>query len=269
MKTDGSESQRIKILIDILREMESAVIAFSGGADSSFLLKAAALAGIKVLAVTGFSPTMSQRDFEDAKEMAAGVGVPHVIIETHELGIDEFRENPPDRCYYCKDELFRKLKGIASSEGYRFVLDGSNLDDLDDWRPGRRAAVEHGVRSPLVEAALRKEDVRRLSLELNLTSWNRPSSPCLSSRFPYGEPITIEALRRVEAAEDFLRSLGVGELRVRHHGDMARVEVRGEDIGEMLSPETRVKVVERFKALGYKFVTLDLEGFISGKMNGL
>ncbi len=267
MNTGCSAAPKLNVLIDILKEMQSAVIAYSGGVDSAFLLKAAALSGIRTLAVTGVSPTMPQQDFLDAREAAQGMGIPHRVIETSEVESDDFRKNPPDRCYYCKSELFGRLRGIAGSEGYRHVIDGSNLDDLDDWRPGRRAASEHQVRSPLMEAGLRKEDIRSLSRELDLPTWDKPSSPCLSSRFPYGEPITVDALKRVESAEKFLRSLGFRELRVRHHGDTARIELREEDIFKMLKPEIRLPVTEKLRALGYTFITLDLEGFRSGKLN--
>jgi len=267
VNTGCSTAPKLSLLIDILKEMQSAVIAYSGGVDSTFLLKASALSGIRTLAVTGVSPAMPEQDLLDAGKAAHLMGISHRVIETSEVDSDDFRKNPPDRCYYCKSELFGRLKGIAESEGYRHVIDGSNLDDLDDWRPGRRAASENNVRSPLTEAGLRKKDIRSLSRELDLPTWDKPSSPCLSSRFPYGEPITVDALRRVESAEKFLRSLGFGELRVRHHGDTARVELREEEIPEMLKPEIRMLVTEKLRALGYHFVTLDLEGFRSGKLN--
>lgn len=254
-------------LISILNGMESAVIAYSGGVDSTFLLKTATISGIKTLAVTGYSPTMPEHDFLNAKEMAQGMGVDHMIIETSELESDDFSKNPPDRCFHCKDELFGKLKLMAESEGYKFVLDGSNLDDLDDYRPGRKAAAKHSIRSPLIEAGLTKDDIRRLSFELGLPTWDKSSSPCLSSRFPYGEPITIEALRQIEAAESFLKSFGFKDLRVRHHKDIARIELREDDIHKMLDPEIRRTVSGKLKALGYKFISLDLEGFKSGRLN--
>jgi uncharacterized protein len=262
-----STTPKLGSLISILNGMESAVIAYSGGVDSTFLLKTATISGIKTLAVTGYSPTMPEHDFLNAKEMAQGMGVDHMIIETSELESDDFSKNPPDRCFHCKDELFGKIKQIALSSGYSFVLDGSNLDDLDDWRPGRKAAAKHDIRSPLIEAGLRKDDIRRLSFELDLPTWNKPSSPCLSSRFPYGEPITIESLKKVESAESILRSLGFKELRVRHHNDIARIELREKDIQKMLDPEIRRTVSQKLKALGYKFVSLDLEGFKSGRLN--
>ena len=258
---------RLDRLVTILGDMGSAVIAFSGGVDSTFLLKAAALSGMKALAVTGNSPTMPGQDLLDAKAAVEAIGLPHMVIETSEFEKDDFRKNPPDRCFHCKSELFCRLRDIAELEGYAHLLDGSNLDDADDWRPGRKAALENGVRSPLMEAGLRKEDVRDLSRALRLRTWDKPSSPCLSSRFPYGESITVEALRRVEEAEKFLKSFGFRELRVRHHGDTARIELREEDIIRMLDPGIRTAVTERLRSLGYAFVSLDLEGFRSGKMN--
>jgi uncharacterized protein len=248
--------------------MESAVIAYSGGCDSTFLLKAAVLSGMRILAVTGQSPTIPEHDVIDAREIAQTMDVHHIVIATSELEIADFRKNPVNRCYYCKDHLFGKLKEIAVTAGYRFIIDGSNVDDLGDWRPGRKAALNHGIRSPLIEAGLRKHDIRRSSRELGLPTWNKPSSPCLSSRFPYGMPITIEGLRQVEAAEKFLKSFGFEELRVRHHKDIARIEVKEADIQKMLAPEIRSAVNNYLRSLGFAFVTLDLEGFRSGRLNG-
>jgi uncharacterized protein len=267
MVDDPLIQAKLNPLENILKEMESVVLAFSGGVDSTFLLKIATLSHVRTMAVIGVSPTMPDQDFRDAEEMVKALNVPYRIIETSELESAYFRGNPPDRCFHCKNELFGKLSEIAESEGYRFVMDGSNLDDLDDWRPGRRAAAKYGVRSPLAEAGLRKQDIRGLSCELGLPTWDKPSSPCLSSRFPYGEPITVDALKRVQAAENFLKSLGFRELRVRHCGDTARIELREDEIPKMLQPEIKAPVVERLMALGYKFVTLDLEGFRSGKLN--
>jgi uncharacterized protein len=267
MFDDPVMQAKLTPLINILAEMKSAVIAYSGGVDSTFLVKVASVSQMKFKAVIGFSPTMPDQDFRDAKDMVRSLGVPYSIIERSELDLKNFRENPPDRCFYCKNELFEKLGGIAESEGFRFVADGSNLDDLDDRRPGRKAAIKHGVRSPLVEAGLGKADIRRLSRELGLPVWNKPSSPCLSSRFPYGQPITAKDLSRVEAAESFLKSFGFGELRVRHCGDTARIELKTDDITRILDPEIRGRIVEKLRTIGYEFVALDLEDFRSGKLN--
>lgn len=258
---------KLEKLIDILENMGSAVLAYSGGVDSSFLLRAMKIAGIKSLAVTSVSETMPEDDLLFSKKIAEETGIEQRIIKTDELKIENFIKNPPDRCFYCKDELFGKLREIARVEGYSFVLDGSNLDDTNDWRPGKRAALKHGIRSPLIEAGLSKKEIREISLKLNLLSWDRPSSPCLASRFPYGEPITSEALKQVADAEKFLRSFGFKELRVRHHGDAARIELKEEDIKRILVSDVRKAVIEKFKSLGYGFISLDLEGFRSGKLN--
>lgn len=268
ISTDSPTSEALKRLLDILSGMESAVIAYSGGVDSTLLLKAAALSGIKTMAVTGVSPTLPEQDLSDAKEMVKAIGIPHMVIETSELENTDFSKNPVNRCFYCKDGLFGKLKELAAKKGYRFVLDGSNSDDLNDWRPGKQAAEQHGVRSPLAEAGLGKEEIRSLSYELRLSTWDKPASPCLSSRFPYGEPITRKSLRQVETAEKFLKTLGFKELRVRHNKDTARIELKEEDIVKMLIPVIRKSVTDELKALGYKFICLDLEGFRSGKLNG-
>lgn len=260
-------NNKFEKLIEMLKNMDSAVLAYSGGVDSTFLLKAMQLAGIKSLAVTAVSETMPEDDFLFAKKMAEKIGIDHRLIQTDELKIKRFVENPPERCFYCKDELFGKLKAIAASEGYRFVLDGSNLDDMADWRPGRKAALDHRVRSPLIEAGINKNEIRKLSKGLNLPTWDKPSSPCLASRFPYRETITRKGLKQVSGAEKFLRSIGFIEFRVRHHRDTARIELREKDIKKILTPDVRKAIIKKLKSLGYKFITVDLEGFRSGRMN--
>lgn len=260
-------SSKFERLIEILKEMENAVLAYSGGVDSTLLLKAIQLSGIKALAVTAISETMPENDLLFSKKMCKEIGIKQTVIKTAELDVENFAKNPHDRCFYCKDELFSKIRGIAGDEGYRFVLDGSNLDDTADWRPGRKAALNHSVRSPLIEAGLDKKDIREISRRLNLPSWDKPSSPCLASRFPYGEQITAEALKQVAEAEGFLRSLGFKEFRVRHHRDIARIELKEEDMAMALKPEIRKAIAEKLKSIGYRFVVIDIEGFRSGRMN--
>ena len=230
-------SQKFSRLLSSLREAESAVLAFSGGVDSAFLLKAMTLSGMRVLAVTSDSETVPRREVLAAGSFAREAGVEHLVIRTEELSNNAFADNPPDRCFFCKDELFGRIKSIMEEKAYRHIFDGSNADDLSDYRPGRRAAALHGVRSPLAECGFSKTEIREMSRELGMEGWERPSSPCLSSRFPYGRRITPEALRRVERAEDFLRTLGFRQLRVRDEGDTARIEVDEDSIPLLLAPE--------------------------------
>ncbi len=259
--------QRYKRLLSILKSLDSAVVACSGGVDSTLLVKAAKDSNIRALAVTGQSPTIPSVDLNEAIAMASEIGLPHRIIRTAEMQRQEFRENNRERCFFCKDTLFGELKTLARREGYQWVVEGSNLDDLKDYRPGLRARDLHGVRSPLIEAGFTKNDIREISRALGLKTWNRPSSPCLSSRFPYGLPITEEELRMVEEAESFLRGLGFRGFRVRHHGELARIEVGEEDIERFFDPVLRKDVVSYLRGLGYKFISLDLEGFKSGRLN--
>ncbi len=262
-------SEKYNKLLDILRQMKSVVLAFSGGVDSTFLLKALKDSGVRSMAVIGSSETMPESELKNAERMAELICVPYRTITTSELDNPDFARNPVNRCFYCKDELFMKVFRIADAEGYAVVVDGSNSDDLSDWRPGREAALRHGVRSPLVEAGLTKKEIREISKDLGLPTWSKPSAPCLSSRFPYGMEITRDGLKRVEKAEDFLRGLGFVELRVRsHHGGLARIEVNASDIVRLLDKELREKIAAQFREFGFKHVTVDIEGFRSGNLNG-
>ncbi len=261
------DSKKYQDLLSLLRECRSAVLAFSGGVDSTFLLSAMKTADMRILAVTAVSATMPKQDLERCESFVREERVDHRLVQTDELANESFVSNTPDRCFFCKDELFRKLKAIAQKEGFSYIFDGSNSDDLRDYRPGRKAASLHGVRSPLAEQGLSKDEIRALSRQLGLKTWDSPSSPCLSSRFPYGRRITAEALDRVERAEAFIRSLGVREVRVRDHGDSARIEVKEEDMPALMSGANRRLIADTLRTLGYAFVSLDLEGYRSGNMN--
>jgi pyridinium-3,5-biscarboxylic acid mononucleotide sulfurtransferase len=255
-------------LLGILKGLDSALLAFSGGVDSTFLLKALKDSGIRALAVTASSETMAAGDLGNAKALAGMIGVPFRNIETFELEDPDFASNPKERCYYCKNELFKSLEKIAADEGYAAILDGNNTDDLSDWRPGRKSALEHGVKSPLIDAGFTKNEIRLLSKELGLPNWSKPASPCLASRFPYGMRITKDGLRRVANAESFLKELGFTELRVRSHpGDLARIEALKSEIARILEKDIMNIISNKFRALGYKYVTVDVDGFRSGSLN--
>lgn len=260
--------RKLDRLKEILAGMESALIAYSGGADSTLLLKVARdVLGERVVAATALSPTYPQVEMEHAKRTAALIGARHVTVATGELSDPAFAGNPLDRCYWCKRELFSELGRLAERSDLDYVLDGSNRDDVDDFRPGMKAAKEFGVRSPLREAGLGKEEIRRLSKKLGLQTWNKPALACLASRFPYGTAITEERLRVVDEAEGYLRSLGVTQVRVRHHDDVARIEVPEAEIGKIVRKKFMRKIVDRLKRLGYRHVTVDLAGYRTGSMN--
>lgn len=266
-KNIDTARRKFSDLTCLLREAGNAVLAFSGGVDSSFLLKAMTMSGIKVLAVTAVSGTVPGRDILGSASFAKELGVEHLTIRTEELLNEAFVSNPPNRCFFCKDELFKKIKVVARQYDYGVIFDGSNSDDLRDYRPGVKAAVLHAVRSPLAESNFTKDEIRVMARELGLDIWNRPASPCLSSRFPYGQRITSQALRRVEEAEEFLRTFGIHDIRVRNHGDTARIETGEKEMHLLVSPANRRLVTEKLKSLGYRYVSLDLEGYISGSMN--
>ena len=258
----------MKDLVHHLADLDSLLVAFSGGVDSAFLLVMARQAlGEKVVAVTASSSIHPVRETEAAKDFARERGISHVVFPSEELNIPGFAANSPDRCYFCKRNLFENLVGMAGEKGLKHVAHGANLDDLSDYRPGFRAAEEACVMAPLIDSQLCKEEVRFLSKEMGLSTWDRPAMPCLATRFPYGSPITEEGLKMVEYAESFLLEQGFKVVRVRHHGSVARVEVGRSELKNIMDEGLAKAIVEKFRKIGFEHVALDLEGYVSGSLN--
>jgi uncharacterized protein len=268
IEAEAALDERERRLREAIAGLPGAVVAFSAGVDSTLVAAVAhEVLGDRAVAVTGVSPSLAPREREEARALAARIGIRHEEIETHELERPGYVENSPERCFHCKDELFSLLTRLAEERAPSAVLDGCNLDDRGDFRPGRRAAREHGVRSPLEEAGLSKADVRALSHRRGLPTWDKPALACLASRIPYGTSVNVERLRQVANAEAALRDLGYRELRVRHHGPVARVELPAADLVALADEQSRAALVAAVKAAGFNYVALDLEGLRSGSMN--
>jgi pyridinium-3,5-biscarboxylic acid mononucleotide sulfurtransferase len=268
MSIKSAAAQKLLDLREFFATIDRALVAYSGGVDSTLVAKVACdVLGDRALAITAVSPSLLPEELEDAQIQAATIGIAHQVVSTHEMDNPEYRANPINRCYFCKSELHDTLKPLAHQLGYPYVLDGVNADDLKDYRPGIQAAQERGARSPLAELGITKLEVRAISEILGLPWWNKPAQPCLSSRFPYGEEISIAKLQRVGRAEIYLRKLGYEQLRVRSAGDTARIELPPIQIKQFIINQDLEQVVSALQNLGFVYVSLDLEGYVSGKLN--
>jgi uncharacterized protein len=268
MTTATAVEDKYRRLLAVLRELESVVVAFSGGVDSTLLARAAKDAlGDRAVLVTADSETYPAGELEEARRLAGAIGLRYFVVRTDELANPDYARNGANRCFFCKEELFAHLAPIAEREGCRALVYGANVDDLGDHRPGMQSARQRGVRAPLIEAGLTKTEIRELSRTLGLATWDKPSFACLSSRFQYGDPITAEKLRRIDDAEAFLRTLGFRQFRVRHHDRLARIELAHEELGRLWEDDRHARIVARFRELGYVYVTVDLAGFQSGSAN--
>jgi len=255
-------------LTEIVAAADNLLVAFSGGVDSTFLLKVAhQTLGERAVGLTAASPTAPPGELEAAAELARLIGCRHIVIDSHELENPSFTENPVNRCFFCKDELYRICREQAAKLGFSTIADGTNLDDLKDHRPGLKAAKEQRIRHPLVEADMTKDDIRRLSRDFNLPTWDKPAIACLTSRFPYGVEINLERLGKIAACEKTLKELGFREFRVRYHEDLVRIEAGAKEIDRLLDPAVRETIVTRFKEIGFTYVSVDLEGYRTGSMN--